>query len=396
MSSLVKNTKAVTYQPPDELVWIAASTEFISDINSRLTDAAYQSVKSALSTAGYLWNLSTEFHYHLTNSAMNGGSSTSLDGTVLPTGWVVVFESQFLNGQIPPNMWIRDSWVTVPLGGATVTTPGHYETVTPAPIVTETANLGWTGAAVSKKAFNGDGIIQFRLDQANTGSVCGLNRLAVGYTQTGYSDIQYGIKSAGAFYQVVENGVTKTSPAAFVSADIFSVTRIAGVVDYNINGDSVYTSSVTLSDYQMIADASLYEAGDAIYDALIAGIDAGVVITIPDIIQSSCACVVSYPLESDCAAFITNAIESSNEIWISRAIENDCAALIHHSEIVVSDCAALIAWTEQVIADCAVVVEHPQYDRVVSDCAVLIEVEGDLQSVVVDVHAPDVPVYGDY
>lgn len=396
MSSLVKNTKPVIYQPPDELVWIPASSGFVSDINSRLTASAYQAVKTELASEGYLWNKTTEFHYHLTNSAMNGGSSTSLDGTVLPSGWQVVFESPFLNGLIPPNKWVRDSWVTVPLGGAVVTIPGHYQTVTPDPIVTQTANLGWTGAAVSKKAFNGDGIIQFRLDQANTGSVCGLNRLAVGYTQTGYSDIQYGIKSAGAFYQIVENGVTKTSPAAFVSTDVFSITRIAGVVDYNVNGDSVYTSTVTLPDYQMIADASLYEAGDAIYDALIAAIDAGTVITIPTRLVSSCACVVSYPLESSCETFISNPLESDNEIWVSRATESDCAALIHRSEIVVSDCAALIPWTQQVISDCAAVVEWPQYDRIISSCAVLVEVEGDLQSVVVDVHQPETPVYGAY
>lgn len=389
MSSLVKNTKAVIYQPPDELVWVPAQTLSVTWADSRLTDASYAAVKGILAGWGYAWSKTYQFSYSLT---YNSGSL--LDVAV---GWNVTFYSVFANGLTPAPLWIRDSWVTIPYGYVgTKTIAGHYENVTPAPIVTETANLGWTGAAVSKKCFSGDGIIQFRLDQTNTGSVCGLNRLAVGYTETGYSDIQYGIKSAGAFYQIVENGVTKTSPAAFVSTDVFSITRIAGVVDYNVNGDSVYTSTVELPDYQMIADASLYEAGDAIYDALIAAIDAGVLITLPDRIQSSCACVVSYPLESDCAAFITNAIENSNEIWISRAIENDCAALIHRSEIVVSDCAALIAWTEQVIADCAVVVEHPQYDRVVSDCAVLIEVEGDLESVVVDIHAPAIPVYGAY
>lgn len=396
MSSLIKNTKSVTYQPPDELVWIPASTGFVSDINSRLTASAYQAVKAELAAEGYLWNKTTEFHYHLTNSAMNGGSSTSLDGTVLPSGWQVVFESKFLNGLIPPNKWVRDSWVTVPLGGAVVTIPGHYQTVTPDPIVSETANLGWTGSAVSKKAFNGDGIIQFRLDQTNTGSVVGLNLLARGYTQSGYDDIQYGIKSAGAFYQIVENGVTKTSPAAFVSTDIFSITRIAGIVDYNINGDSVYTSAVTLPDYQLIADASLYEAGDTIYDALIAGIDAGVVITVPDRIQASCACVVSYPLENYCETLVSNPLDNSCELAISRAIESDCAALIHRSEIVVSDCAALIAWTELVVSDCAALVEWPQYERIISNCAVLIEVEGNLQSVVIDIHKPELPVYGDY
>ena len=69
-------------------------------------------------------------------------------------------------------------------------------------------------------------------------------RTAPGVDGTGYLDIAYGFSFSYGQYQVIENGVTKTSSASHVATDVFSIVRTGTSVEYQKNSIPVYTSLV--------------------------------------------------------------------------------------------------------------------------------------------------------
>jgi hypothetical protein len=164
-------------------------------------------------------------------------------------------------------MWIANSWSDTPVGGAEITIPAHYETTTPAPVITYSQNLGWNSSAVAAQAVSGDGYYSFRIDDTNTGAVVGLNTAMAAAGSSNYTDITHAIKTAANQYQVVESGTTKTTAASFTSADVFKVVFTALSVTYYKNATLIYTSLTALADVYLKLDCSLYEAGDKIYDA---------------------------------------------------------------------------------------------------------------------------------
>lgn len=173
------------------------------------------------------------------------------------------------NNGIPNETYIQQQWSYQPLTTtvcfpAVAPTPPIPPTPAVAPSVAEDFQLGWTGAARSSAQIT-DGTAQFRIDDIAIGAVVGLNYQNEGES---YAEIEYGIQAEQGFFWVVEQGVAKTSPVAFATANVFSILRINGVVTYYRNGALIYTSTLSgAASTPMFLDVSLYSGGDAVYDA---------------------------------------------------------------------------------------------------------------------------------
>jgi len=149
----------------------------------------------------------------------------------------------------------------------TVTSPGYYSyTIQPDTYeIVYNPNTGWNSSARSIVSILGNGTATFSPRVDVTGAVVGLNEV---YDSIGsdYFEISFGIFFKRGFYKIVEQGVVKTSSLAYVSGDIFSISRTDNEIFYAINNQVFYKSTI-LSFDELLLDCSLYSGGDSIYNA---------------------------------------------------------------------------------------------------------------------------------
>lgn len=124
-------------------------------------------------------------------------------------------------------------------------------------------NFGWNSSAISTGLFSGDSSLDFFVNPASIGVVVGLNRAR---EDDGYSTIDYAFKCTNGSYVVIENGVARTAAATFTSADEFSIQRLGDTIQFIVAGVLKFTSTAHYSG-TLLADASLYAAGDEVLSA---------------------------------------------------------------------------------------------------------------------------------
>jgi len=150
-----------------------------------------------------------------------------------------------------------------------VTNPGYFsnEIVPDTYALSYAPNLGWNAAAISVPPLVGNGKASFSIPIGTSGIVCGLNPVP---TSAGvdYFEIPHAIYFTKGNFLVSEHGVLKTSAAAYVSSDVFSLTRIGQNIYYAKN-DVVFYASILPSSGTLVMDSSIYSGGDTIIDASI-------------------------------------------------------------------------------------------------------------------------------
>lgn len=149
-------------------------------------------------------------------------------------------------------------------------TPGYYQIV---PDWILDLQPGWNAAARSIDPIVGNGQYQFKVPEDVVGVVTGFNDAS---TNEGYLEIDYGLFLHTGTFVVMENGAVRGVPGTFDSTDVFTIRRLGTQVAYYKNSTKVYTS-LTPSSGPLVADCSLYLAGDSIVDAVVSStVDASV------------------------------------------------------------------------------------------------------------------------
>jgi len=150
-----------------------------------------------------------------------------------------------------------------------VTNPGYYsdDIVPDTYALSYAPNLGWNAAAISVPPLVGNGKASFSIPIGTSGIVCGLNPVP---TSSGvdYFEIPHAIYFTKGNFLVSEHGALKTSATAYVSSDVFSLTRIGQNIYYAKN-DVVFYASTLPSSGTLVMDSSIYSGGDTIVDASI-------------------------------------------------------------------------------------------------------------------------------
>lgn len=107
------------------------------------------------------------------------------------------------------------------------------------------------------------------MDGAISIEVIGDNRIMFGLSETntdaGYSSIDYGFltyPNTGGII-IIEKGNSKGLQGYYKDGDVLKISRELGTINYYINDDKVYTSSISSSS-SLIGDFTLYNNGDTI------------------------------------------------------------------------------------------------------------------------------------
>ena len=150
---------------------------------------------------------------------------------------------------------------------ATATVPAHYETIIPPKVFSKFPVVGWNGSAISINGFHFDGNTEFSISDSSAGVVAGLNTPDA--TDSGYLSIKYGIFAESGQYRIIENGVFKTTPSSFTTANVFKIEKIGDVVSYYVDNVLIYDSLTPSTDAALTLDASLYLSGDSVLNAAI-------------------------------------------------------------------------------------------------------------------------------
>lgn len=124
-----------------------------------------------------------------------------------------------------------------------------------------TSTPAWDSGARTIGGFSGDGALVFSVGQA-IGIVCGLNSQD---NNASYFEIDHAFLIESTWFQVLENGVPKTSASAYSSTAVFKIERINEQVRYLVDGALVYTSA-TPSIGTVFGDSSLFAYQDSIID----------------------------------------------------------------------------------------------------------------------------------
>ena len=130
------------------------------------------------------------------------------------------------------------------------------------------ANLGWNAGAASILAIPADGAAEFSFGVGNVGSLAGF--APAGAASGAFNAVTHGLLYSGDTIKVVEGGVQVADSGVVPATGLLvRISRVAGVVTYNVDG-WVYTSaSNSFGDVQLYA--ALYAAGDYIDDPSIWG-----------------------------------------------------------------------------------------------------------------------------
>jgi hypothetical protein len=137
--------------------------------------------------------------------------------------------------------------------------------------VTQTAPLGWTaGASATKAVKTGGGSVEFSAGTPNQQAVIGLTPTPAAFLLV--TDIAFGIELLpDGTFAVVEHGVNVSGTlGSYGAGDRFAVAVTGGLVTYQRNGVTVYTSAGPPL-YPLRVDAALFTPGATIADVVLAG-----------------------------------------------------------------------------------------------------------------------------
>src|SRR5579862_624591 len=140
------------------------------------------------------------------------------------------------------------------------TAPGAPTVVAP---VAARYFAGWNASAISIGSLTGDGIYTFSVPDDAVGVVTGFDLDHLG---SSYFEIGWGIYCASGQFTVIESGVEKTPPVAFLSSDVFTIRRLGAEVAYYQNTTKIYTSTIPCNG-AVFADGALYFGNDSIVGA---------------------------------------------------------------------------------------------------------------------------------
>ena len=114
-------------------------------------------------------------------------------------------------------------------------------------------------AAVSAESIEGDGFLEFTVDDTDALLIAGLT---TAFTDGDSASVDFGIRLQGGNAEVREDGVYRTD-VLFHTGDIFRVSVTGGVVTYSLNGAVLYTSDQTPSG-PMFAAVSIASVGASV------------------------------------------------------------------------------------------------------------------------------------
>jgi hypothetical protein len=180
--------------------------------------------------------------------------------SVAPIYPLIVDTSLYSASATLTNSVISGPWATsAPSGGAVVWTSMVGVSANGGSL-SKTAGTTWgnAGAVSSQTLASGDGYVEFTATETNTYRLLGLSK---GNTNQNWDDIDFGIylyTSNGV--QVWEKGVLKGTFTTYVSGDKLRVAVESGVVKYQKNGVTFYTSLLAPA-YPLLVDTSLYTVG---------------------------------------------------------------------------------------------------------------------------------------
>jgi hypothetical protein len=132
-------------------------------------------------------------------------------------------------------------------------------------------NPGWNSGARSIKSIAGDGYFEFKVPATLTGVIVGF---ASSDPDGGFENIQHAYYVGHGGVAIYESGIPIGSFGAAGDGTTFRITRDTGIVTYSVNDTDVHTSS-TPSNGEVFVDASLYVAGDSIYDPVLVDLYSG-------------------------------------------------------------------------------------------------------------------------
>jgi hypothetical protein len=118
------------------------------------------------------------------------------------------------------------------------------------------------GATSSQQIASGDGYFEFTATDVNYYRVAGLSKGNLG---TSMGEIHYGLRLARGIAEVRESG-TYRADATFATGDVFRIQITAGVVSYQKNGTTFYTSTKAPS-YPLLVDTSIIDKNATIKGA---------------------------------------------------------------------------------------------------------------------------------
>ncbi|MBN9384320.1 MAG: T9SS type A sorting domain-containing protein [Chitinophagaceae bacterium] len=130
----------------------------------------------------------------------------------------------------------------------------------------------WDCAAYSWNTVSNNGYFQFTATETNKYREVGLS---ASYTGVDYTNIQYGFYlTSGGALQIFESGSGRGTFGTYATGDILKISVESGVVKYYQNGNLLYISNTTPT-LPLAVQASLYNTGATIANALVANYNAG-------------------------------------------------------------------------------------------------------------------------
>jgi RHS repeat-associated protein len=134
--------------------------------------------------------------------------------------------------------------------------------------ITKTASTAWgnAGAASTQTIASGDGYVETTATETNTARMFGFSHVDA---DQNYTSIQFGLHLdlSGVIY-VFESGSNRGTFGAYATGDKLRVSLEGGVVKYQKNGTTFYTSTVTPT-YPLLVDSALYSTGATLNNAVV-------------------------------------------------------------------------------------------------------------------------------
>jgi len=130
----------------------------------------------------------------------------------------------------------------------------------------------WDCAAYSWNTVSNNGYFQFTVTETNKTRAAGLS---AAYTGVDYTNLQYGfyLNGSGAL-QIFESGSGRGTFGTYATGDILKISVENNVVKYYQNGNLLYVSNITPT-LPLAVQASMYNTGSSISNALVSNYNAG-------------------------------------------------------------------------------------------------------------------------
>jgi hypothetical protein len=195
---------------------------------------------------------------------------TLYSSTVTPTYPLIVDTALHTNGCTLNAVVLGGAWVmpaTPPTTPVTWLSPVGVTAVGNS--LTKTGTTGWNAGAVSGQTLgSGDGYVEITATETTSYRAFGLSNGNPGVT---YTEIDFAINlAANGTATVYENGTARVGLGTYATGDKFRVQISGGVVFYQMNGATLYTSTVSPS-YPLIVDSALYTNGATLNAAVLGG-----------------------------------------------------------------------------------------------------------------------------